>query len=308
MTNQSGFTEPSARSEGSIERRIRESWIAYLTKTLGRSAVMARERAEKDVNRTMAAQVVQEMTNAGWKLKGTEILEIGSGHGSLGIELALAGACVTAIEPCEAWRLLSEERAAFMGLAIQHLDADAHHLPFPDGRFDGCVSLQVLEHVREPEQVISEVSRVLKPGGRILVSCENYLSFWEPHYGVPWLPFLAKRVGAFYLRLLGRDPAFLRDHVTYTSAPSLAKAFMDAGLYDRAWDRVLADCEGGALETRRLSGSIYRALYHAVRKIAGESYARATIACLINRRSLFRTAFGINGIKRNSKPDKYRLI
>jgi len=298
--NGAGFTEPTVGSEGSIEGRIRESWISYLTKTLGRPDEMARKRAEKDVDRSMAAQVVREMKESGWELKGAEILEIGSGHGSLAVELALGGARVTAIEPCEPWRKLSEERAALMGLPITHLGADAHDLPFRDGWFDGCVSLQVLEHVHEPKRVIHEVSRVLKPGGRVLISCENYLSFREPHYGVPWLPFLPKPLGALYLKRLGRDPAFLLDHVTYTWAPSLSKAFMDAGLYDRDWARVLADCTGGLPSTPCLSRCVYRAFYRTAKGIAGESYARTAIACLVNRRTLFRTAFGIDGFKRTS--------
>lgn len=40
------------------------------------------------------------------------------------------------------------------------------NLPFEDGSFDAVTSLWVLEHVRHPERVFSEIARVLKPGGR----------------------------------------------------------------------------------------------------------------------------------------------
>lgn len=57
---------------------------------------------------------------------------------------------------------------------------DGEHLPFEDQSFDIVFSKQVLEHVRYPDQVMSEISRVLKPGGYFVASCsqlEPYHSF-----------------------------------------------------------------------------------------------------------------------------------
>ena len=51
-----------------------------------------------------------------------------------------------------------------------HAMCDAHWLPFPDQTFDAVVIQSVLEFAREPRRVISEIRRVLKPGG--LVYCE----------------------------------------------------------------------------------------------------------------------------------------
>lgn len=52
-----------------------------------------------------------------------------------------------------------------------HLEVvgDAHHLPFLENSFDGVVCETLLEHVLEPEQVIREIHRVLKPGGKCYV-------------------------------------------------------------------------------------------------------------------------------------------
>jgi len=56
------------------------------------------------------------------------------------------------------------------------LFADAHSLPFVDGVFDAVVTTAVLEHVLYPEQVASEIYRVLKPGGMLY----SELPFMQP--------------------------------------------------------------------------------------------------------------------------------
>ncbi|MEN9390237.1 MAG: hypothetical protein RLZZ283_337 [Candidatus Parcubacteria bacterium] len=47
---------------------------------------------------------------------------------------------------------------------------DIHALPFPDGTFDRVLCVEVLEHVKDPRQAFKEMKRVLKPGGKIVLS------------------------------------------------------------------------------------------------------------------------------------------
>lgn len=54
-------------------------------------------------------------------------------------------------------------------------------LPFADESFDGLLSLAVLEHVRDPFRCADEITRVLKPGGRIYVA----VPFLQPYHGYP---------------------------------------------------------------------------------------------------------------------------
>jgi len=51
--------------------------------------------------------------------------------------------------------------------ANTHLVTDAHNLPFDDGVFDGVWITAVLEHVIEPQVVVDEIWRVLKPAGMV---------------------------------------------------------------------------------------------------------------------------------------------
>jgi SAM-dependent methyltransferase len=55
---------------------------------------------------------------------------------------------------------------------------DGKTLPFPDGRFDAVVAFEVFEHVFNIDEVLGEVRRVLKPGGRILLTIPFA---WDEH-------------------------------------------------------------------------------------------------------------------------------
>jgi SAM-dependent methyltransferase len=55
---------------------------------------------------------------------------------------------------------------------------DGGKFPFGDAAFDSVVSFQVLEHVRDPVFFVSEIRRVVKPGGRVLITVPFV---WEEH-------------------------------------------------------------------------------------------------------------------------------
>ena len=113
-------------------------------------------------------------------------------------------------------------------------------MPFRDNSVDIVVSLQVLEHVADPKAMLLEVFRVLRPGGFFYLTCENYLSWREPHYRVFWLPLLPKPIGAVYLRLRGRSPEFLYNSVTYTTRPGVLRMLRECGFDFVRKDRISA--------------------------------------------------------------------
>lgn len=55
---------------------------------------------------------------------------------------------------------------------------DGKTIPFPDNSFDSVLSTEVFEHIFNLEDVLNEINRVMKPGGRLLITCPF---FWGLH-------------------------------------------------------------------------------------------------------------------------------
>lgn len=64
----------------------------------------------------------------------------------------------------------------------QRLDLDQGKLPFPDASFDTVIFTHVLEHLQRPLDLGPEISRVLKPGGRLYIETPNWTSLLIPSY------------------------------------------------------------------------------------------------------------------------------
>jgi SAM-dependent methyltransferase len=132
-------------------------------------------------------------------------LEVGCGTGGLLVAAARAGMKIVGVDIAARWLVVALRRLADHGLRVPVLAASADRLPWPDGHFDTVVADSVLEHLDDPAQALREWSRVLRPGGRLLVWSPNrYTLTTDPHlclWGLGWLP-RAWLPG--YLRLRGR--------------------------------------------------------------------------------------------------------
>lgn len=95
------------------------------------------------------------------------VLEIGAGTG-FNFEYYPDGATVVATEPNPHMLRRAEPRARNRGIELRA--APAERLPFPDGSFDTVVSSGVFCSVDDPRKALTEVHRVLRPGGRLRFS------------------------------------------------------------------------------------------------------------------------------------------
>ena len=99
------------------------------------------------------------------------LLDVPAGEGALAARLIEAGFDVRCCD-------LSPEIFRLEGVDIHHGNLDAE-LPFDDRAFDYLTCLEGLEHIENPQQAIREFTRVLKPGGHLIVSVPNILNIEE---------------------------------------------------------------------------------------------------------------------------------
>jgi 2-polyprenyl-6-hydroxyphenyl methylase/3-demethylubiquinone-9 3-methyltransferase len=106
-------------------------------------------------------------------LAGLRVLDIGCGGGFLSEEFAALGCRVAGVDPATASAGTARAHAAARGLRVGYLAGTGEELPFKDAAFDVACCCDVLEHVADPDRVIGETARVLKPGGLYLFDTVN---------------------------------------------------------------------------------------------------------------------------------------
>jgi 2-polyprenyl-6-hydroxyphenyl methylase / 3-demethylubiquinone-9 3-methyltransferase len=108
--------------------------------------------------------------------EGKTALEVGCGGGILCEEIAGIGFNTIGIDPSAQSIDTASKHASESGLKISYINGVGEKLPFPDNSCDVIFSCDVLEHVQNLPKVISEISRILKPGGIFLYDTFNRTS------------------------------------------------------------------------------------------------------------------------------------
>lgn len=103
---------------------------------------------------------------------GASVLDLGCGTGDDVQDLAgLVGPTgrVMGVDRSETVIAEARERVRETPLPVAFQVADAYALPFPDATFDACRADRVFHHLEHPDHAFSELLRVTRPGGRVLV-------------------------------------------------------------------------------------------------------------------------------------------
>lgn len=109
-----------------------------------------------------------------------EILDAGCGTGYLSRLLAERGARVTGVDLSKRFIEIAEQYEKKKPLGIRYDRADLADLSrFPDRSFDLVVSVYVLCDARDCRKAVSEIGRVLKPGGRFIFLIEHPCFGWQ---------------------------------------------------------------------------------------------------------------------------------
>lgn len=167
---------------------------------------------------TMVDQLVRPHLQA-----GSHLLEIGCGAGNLLLQASVRGSYPVALD-------LAMQSLTFVRSRLQEAKSGSEApggfactqaigelLPLADGSFDCVLLSEVIEHLAAPHVSIREAARVLRPGGRLLVTTPNYRSFWPI---MEWI-----------VDLMDKAPKMAGEqHITRFYPSSLRKLLVESGL------------------------------------------------------------------------------
>ena len=173
------MTHPAAASAATGDRDAYENWHARLG-------------VDAAVDTPWHRQLRARLDQAEVPLRG-RVLEIGAGRGGFAVWLAARPGVSRVVAADFSGVGVRMGRAHAVQHGITSLDwtvADIQSVPFASGVFDAAFSCETIEHVPSPATGLKELCRILRPGGRLYLTCPSYLGL----------------IGAYrlYLRLRGR--------------------------------------------------------------------------------------------------------
>lgn len=199
-----------------LEKHIRWLFGEYLGNPKDKVDVFVQQRLTR-----IRGEAAAELLDKNLGLAGKRVLDVGAGWGELVHCCIERGALVSGVEPDDNELRISQLLLKSYGRERTIVKGVGEYLPFPNNSFDIVICHQVLEHVNDLGRVVSELIRVTKQQGYILVSVPNYLFPYEGHYRMKWFPLMPKWIGRLVLKANGRNPEFLLKHVHYTTYPQL---------------------------------------------------------------------------------------
>jgi 2-polyprenyl-3-methyl-5-hydroxy-6-metoxy-1,4-benzoquinol methylase len=198
------------------------------TAQLAYSEQMAAMRDEEG-RRRKAAKILAVLRHATGRtdLSGLTVADVGCSQGFIADELAGAGAAVTYGVDIDVPGLAAAQ--ARFGARVRFLCSAGEALPFADASIDVVVLNHIYEHVVDPDSVLADIRRVLKPRGVLYLGLGNRLGVMEPHYRLPFLSYLPGPAADRYVRAFGRADHY---HERFRTRPGLRRMLADWHVLD----------------------------------------------------------------------------
>jgi SAM-dependent methyltransferase len=163
-------------------------------------------------------------------LTGLRVADVGCSAGFIADELAGAGATTLGLDIDVPG--LAKAHGRF-GAQVSFCCASGDRMPLPPGSLDVVVFNHIYEHVVDPDAVIADIRRVLKPTGVAYLGLGNKHQLVEPHYRLPLLSWLPRPVADRYVRLSGRADSYYESYRTKAGLRRMVAGF------GSVWDYTL---------------------------------------------------------------------
>lgn len=154
-------------------------------------------------------------------LSKCKILDLGTGAGVISSELGKLAKEVYSID-------VIDERITKKNYKFKKINPNKK-LPFKDKFFDIVISNHVIEHVNDKKFHLAEIFRVLEEDGICYLATPNKLWIIEPHYKLPFLSLLPKKIANLYLIITNKGKFYDVNNLSYNS---LIKLFRKSFYYE----------------------------------------------------------------------------
>jgi ubiquinone/menaquinone biosynthesis C-methylase UbiE len=182
-----------------------------------------------------------------WNLPaGARVLDLGCGPGVMTRDLARLGYSGVGLDASPAMIENCTKSAEAEGIlhSWSYQLGDVESLPFPDKSFDGAICMGVIDYLSSDDKFLSEVARVLKPGGRFVLCFTNRfgytVSLSTPLYllkKIPGAKFIASRLRSFFVG--GTNGAMEFNFLPRKHRPRVARESMERHGFGEMKDRYV---------------------------------------------------------------------
>lgn len=196
--------------------------------------------------------------------EGSRILEVGCGAGNLLVQASVRGSYPIGLD-------LSLQALTFVRSRLREaksstepirdfacIQSVGETLPFADASMDCVILSEVIEHLEEPGITIREASRVLRPGGRLLITTPNYRSLW------PLLEWTVDRLNM--APKMGGE-----QHISKFHPSNLKALIMESGLNTEYFGTIYFASPFLSLMSQ----------HRAMRSLAGELHRRSSLGMIL---------------------------
>jgi SAM-dependent methyltransferase len=163
---------PAAEDERPLNTRVREYWekepCGSSEEIVQDRAPLTREWFEQIEEHRYRVEPCIHAVAQFTRHRGKRVLEVGVGAGTDHLQWARSGVQLHGVDLTEAAILTTRARLAMYGLGSDLQTTDAESLPFPREMFDVVYSWGVIHHSERPAAIISEIHRILRPGGEFI--------------------------------------------------------------------------------------------------------------------------------------------
>ena len=111
---------------------------------------------------------------------GKRLLEAGVGTGRFATWLGRNGFDVVGIDLSREMLKKAKEKKARLRVKLDLIRADVHFLPFREGSFDGCICVNVIDHIPNIDDFLQQVKIVVKSDGYLVFNFSNVKSLYLP--------------------------------------------------------------------------------------------------------------------------------